>query len=114
MRVPDLRASGFGELRNSAGTAHVVLHSATQGASAVPALGASATARPTSSMPLAGYGYSSPTDVELSATSPVAQRTASTYIVAASRFHGFRATATTGPARRRRGRLDDMYAKLVC
>lgn len=61
-------------------------------------------------MPLADYGYYSPTNVELLATLPGAQGTASTYIVVESDFHGFHGTMKIGPARRRRVCLDNLYA----
>jgi hypothetical protein len=59
IRSCDLQASGFGELRKYR-TARFVLHFATQGGSGVPALDVNATARPTSSMPLADAATTHP------------------------------------------------------
>src|SRR5688572_20319852 len=44
--IMDLQASGFGELKNTVETAHFVLHFATQGNSAVPALDANGNGTP--------------------------------------------------------------------
>ena len=122
--ILELQANGFGELKNTVETAHFVLHYATTGNSAVPALDASGNGTPDfidaaaasweeiwdreidqlgypapKGTPqqkfhvyykqLAYYGYCAPTNVELFATSPVAQGTASAYIVVENDFYGF-------------------------
>ena len=120
----DLQAKGFGELKNTAETAHFVLHYATQGNHSVPLQDANGNGTPdfidtamqsweeiwntqisqlgypapkgtpaqkfhVYYQQLSYYGYCMPTNVELFATSPVAQGTASAYIVVENDFYGF-------------------------
>ena len=122
--ILDLRASGFGALKETHETIHFVLHYARQGNHAVPDIDGNGNGVPdfideaAASLErvwdtevsrlgypspvgtpaqrfhiyyqdMAYYGYASPENVQLTATSPVALGTATAYIVVENDFYGF-------------------------